>query len=521
MAQTSTTTYKISFKKIARAAAAEVRVHKKIAIISYVLFGVAFLLFIFDSGGYVGENNTIEYFSASGWGVGFAVAGMCIGYFAVLNIFRDMSNQQFCDVSMALPMKSSERFLSKLLSLFYIQTAPLVVSIIGGQFINLLICLFQCSGAEPLVFEEIFKLFFGAFAGSMFIMAITVFSTCCCGAFAESAYFSVILMGIINILPYSYIYTIIAPSAGLNRYRLDDLIDVGYWGFLYLQNPGDELILRCAVGSAISLAVMLLSGLIYVRRDARSVGTPIASRVFFEIIMFAGCATVFSMSFMNSAVGWGLLIAGVIYIIINIIVSRAKINVLSFLKWTGKFAATTLIFILFGVISIKTYGFGLVNISPDTKYLDNTYITISYWQDNDQYPGNEKYVYKANNLSAEQAERVIDIYKKHFKNSRSKDNPFDLLFGNVSDLTDVIIDIDNTNPIFTKPSPDYFFRYSYNYNDYDPPAEPQIFYTLEYRDELIMSPSDLSAMIDELTQQGLVYCSKGNDASAGVDTEIL
>lgn len=515
MAQTSTATYKISFKKIARAAAAEVRVHKKLAIISYVLFGVAFLLFILDSTS-GGDNRTLEYLHTSGWGVAFAVAGVGIGYFTVLNVFRDMSNQQFSDVSMALPIKSSERFLSKLLSLFYMQTAPLIASVIGGNGIFFLLSLFNYSTVEFSAFEPIFKLFFEFFAASMFIMAITVFCTCCCGAYAESSYFSLILMFVINVLPLYYIYNIIAPSAGLTRYKIDDLIDVGYWGFMYLQYYGEKIIPHCVVGSLISLIVMLLSGLIYIRRDARSVGKPISSRVFFEIIMFGGCATVFSVAFMNSAFGWGLLIAGVIYVIINIVVSRAKINALSFLKWIGKFAATVAVFLLFATVTIKTYGFGLANIRPDTKYLENTSFVISYYKKSLSDWSYEKQYYKSKKLSAEQAGQVIDIYKKHFKNSMNKANPFNIMFGNTHGLEETEIEVENPDPIYKKPSPEYFFRYSYTY---DNDNNQRIYYMLEYEDELLLTPSELSAMIDELTELGLVYNSSDEAENPEVYTE--
>lgn len=504
MAQTSTTTYKISFKKIAHAAAAEVRVHKKIAIISYVLFGVAFLLFLLNGSVEADEYKVIQAVYNSNWGNFFAAAGVGIGYFTVLNVFRDMSNQQFCDVSMALPIKSSERFLSKLLSLVYLQIAPLAVSVICGKLINLLLNAIGSAGIGYNAFNDIFTPFFTFFASSMFIMAITVFCTCCCGALAESAYFSVILAGIINILPFYFIYNIVCPSAGLSPYRITDLIDIGYWGLLFFDYY-EELIPHCAIGSLISLIVMLLSGFIYIRRDARSVGKPISNRLFFEIVMFAGCAMVFSVAFMNREFGWGLLIAGVIYVIINIIVSRAKINFLSFVKWIGKFAGTVAAFLLVSVVTIKTYGFGLVNIRPNTKYLDGTCFTISYYQYDDitGFGRYERKYYSSAALSAEQANQVIDIYQKHFKNSVNQANPFNLMFGYTHGPEDVSINVENSRIIAEKPYPEYFFTYSYRYNDPDH-YKATTYYTLEYENELLLSNSELSALIDELTQQGLV-----------------
>ena len=147
-ANTINTNYKtngISFKKIARAALAEVRVHKKLAIITFVLYGVALLLFWFNSTDvayydhYVEHKTVYSDYWASSWGMFFAGCGAVVGYFTVLNVFRDMNNQQICDVSMALPIRASERFLSKLLCLCYIQILPQIVCLLGGNGIRIIL----------------------------------------------------------------------------------------------------------------------------------------------------------------------------------------------------------------------------------------------------------------------------------------------------------------------------------------------------------------------------------------------
>lgn len=60
--------YKITFKKIVRAAIAEARVHKKLAIITFVFFGVAMLLFVLNDH----FNTFFNQFTMSGWGIAFA-----------------------------------------------------------------------------------------------------------------------------------------------------------------------------------------------------------------------------------------------------------------------------------------------------------------------------------------------------------------------------------------------------------------------------------------------------------------
>ncbi len=500
MAQTSSTAaYKISFRKIARAAAAEVLVHKKLAIISFVLYGVAFLLNVFNSeanittGGYI----TLHY---SGWGLIFMVGGIAVSYFTALNVFRDMYNQQFCDVSMALPIKASERFFSKLLCLFYLQTAPLILSTFVGYGIKLLYALAKYGGNFSDGCPDYFMISFGALASSMFIMAIAVLCTCCCGAAAESAYLSLIAMFIINFMPIIYINNVICGSSGFIARGIGDvdaIVDLGYWGLMFLLGDAEEIAAHAAVGCVISLAVMLLSGFIYVKRDARSVGTPIASRVFFEIIMFTGCVTVFSMFVMSDIAFWGLLVAGVIYVIINIIVSRAKINALSFLKWAGKFAATAALYSILLVSTVTTGGFGLINSRPDVKYLSSAEFTIYYYSYESNYDYRENTRFVSERLSAEQADQLIKIYKKHIIKGRSEMSPVDVIFGNVynSSAAQIYISAEGHRAIPGTPSPKSYFRYNYNASCY----------VLDYEERIQMPLSETKALIDELTELGLIH----------------
>lgn len=507
MAQTSATTYKISFKKIARAAWAEVRVHKKLAIISYVLFGVAFILAIFNSEIYglnINEETT-GVFYPSWWGIAFTIAGVFVGYFTALNVFRDMNNQQLCDVSMALPIKSSERFFSKLLALFYMQTAPLILSTLVGNGVKVIYAyaIFGDRMDEDTL-EMFFTVVFVLLAASLFIMAIAVLCACCCGAFAESAYFSIIAMGIINGMPLAYINNVVYRSAGANYASLgnvNSVFDLGYWGFLYA--PGvDNMIAHCAVNCVISLAVMLLSGFIYVKRDAKTVGTPIASLLFFEIIMFTGCVTVFSLFVMSDVALWGLLVAGVIYIIINIIVSRAKINALSFLKWIGKYAATAALFTVLLVVTIKTGGFGLINARPDAKFLDGARFEMHFYEHDYEYSFGQDYEFISDTLTAEQADEVIKICKSHIIKGRADMKITDIIFGNTynASTTTLWIYTKSFTPIKEKPYPINFFILDNLGN-----------YFLNYNQSIIIPLNEAKALKQELSDLGYIHPKTEND----------
>lgn len=505
MEQKSIKAYKISFKKIHRAAVAEMRVHKKLSIITLVLFGVAMLLFMFNSDVYEAEKEMAR-FVPSGWGIFFACCGIAVGYFTALNVFRDMNNQQLCDVAMSLPIKSNERFFSKILSLFYIQIFPLVVSTLGGNGIALLVGTVNVGKINPDTSKYAFIILFAALAGSMFIMSIAVLCACCCGAMAESAYFSIILMFVLNALPMLFMNNIVSRSAGFSNWFLDQTFDLGYIGILFLLTDLDEMIPHCLVSAAISLVIMLLSGFIYVKRDARSVGTPIASKLFFEIIMALGCATVFAMFAMSSSAMWGILISLVAYIIINIIVSRAKINALSFLKWGGKYVVTLAAFTVLLVVTIKTGGFGYINARPAAKYLDGANFGVTYTDydrrveihsDDIYYPAYTHYTEEitAYNLTPEQADEVMSICKKHLAAGRAKVNPFDVIFDDEG-YYNVRINARGEKYYDFRPSPRSQFS-GFDYRGY----------CLDFGQQIYIPDSEAEAMIDELSALDFVQVS--------------
>lgn len=489
---TEKSSYKVTFRKIARAAAAEALVHKKSAIIAYVLYGVAMLLFVLNGRVYSLGND----FQPSIWGAVFAVLGAFTSFFATLNVFRDTNNQQLCDVAMALPIKATERFFSKLLCLFYIQTAPLIVSVLGGN----LLCVLINGAINSETIELVFAIFFALFAGSMFIMSITTLSACCCGAPAESAYFSMILGFIINFLPLFFVNNVLNYSAGFYTGSSswlfdvwDNNIDVTYWGYLYLLHDDNGVIIaHAAIGSVISLVVMLLSIFIYKKRDARTVGTPISSKVFFELIMAGGCVTIFSITVMNTSVRWGVLLAGVAYVIINVIVSRAKINGFSFLKWIGKFALTAAVFTGITAAMITTGGFGYYKVRPDAKYFDQARFTITVGNTYGYY-NTELFT---NELTPEQADELLKICGRHIQKGVSHVNPFSIMIDDTKNTSRVNIKADGSLEYWSKPSPSFQFEKSYR---------GRYVYSLDYRQSINIAYSDAQALLRELKQLDFIY----------------
>lgn len=531
--------YRITFRKIAKAALAELHVHKKLAIISYVLFGVSTLLFMFNAHYYVhagsyAYNSTGAEFSPSGWGVAFGVMGVIVGFFAVLNVFRDVNNQQLCDVTMALPIKATERFFSKLLALFYLQTGPLLVATVIGNGAAILFGRMIYGSLDPEATDIFVYIVLGGLSASLFIMSVAVLCACCSGAKAESAYFSLIMMFIINSLPLTYIVSIIGKVSGFSDgwFLSDSAIDVKFWGFLPLFNDYDnigEFIYHNVVGIAISLLVMFLTLFIYKKRDAKSVGTPIASRLFFEIFLVLGCFTIFSFFVFSTAAWWGVLIAGVLYLIINIIVSRAKINALSFGKWLVKYAITTAAFVAFMVMTIKTGGFGQIYSRPSAEYLDRARygITVS------DFSTRNRTEITTGELTAEQANQIMEITKKHMVKGFNKIPVVGMLVGYSGNRASVSVRAISQKEFRDRPSPKRHFSYDYVYVENSNYAYHA--YRLDYLQSLPLSIAEADAMIDEMKALDFVNYEVYKDGKpieiktnpqlietmpAGVETEV-
>lgn len=500
--------YKITFRKIARAAAAELRVHKKIAIISYVLFGVSTILCLFNSQfqfyhSSEGAHHGAEFYP-SGWGIAFLIMGIIVGYFAALNVFRDVNNQQLCDVTMALPIKAVERYLSKMLALFYVQVAPLIIATLGGNGIAMLFGKIYYGKLESEAPEMLAYIVFGALSCSLFIMASAVLCTCCCGAPAESAYFSLIFMFVINSLPSTFVNSIISQCSGFVDVGWffgggDNGLDVQFWGFLPLFSGGytgkiDDFIFHNVVSIAISLVVFFLAIFIYKRRDARTVGTPVASRIFFEVMMALGCFTLFSFFVLTTAAWWGVLVAGIIYLIINVIVSRAKINVMSFFTWLVKYAVTTAAFVGLMSVTVISGGFGQMYSRPAAKYLEGARFDVWYYDNQLE----KSCSLSTGALTADQADTVMKICKKHIVKGRSELSTAAILVndGYYTSSSTLIVKANSSTEITTRPSPRMFFHRD---TVYLKNSDMWYFaYKLNYYQSLRISRSECRALYEEL-----------------------
>lgn len=219
--------------------------------------------------------------------------------------------------------------------------------------------------------------------------------------------------------------------------------------------------------------------------------------------MTLGVFTVFMFFLMSFSALWGFLIAAIAFIIINIIVSRAKINVLSFVKWGGKYLITTAVFLVVVIAATRTGGFGFILERPAAEHLESAEFLISYYEIADS---NKDGYLITDALTAEQADEVMSICKKHLANGRANINPFiDIFTGLIfsSDISHVGISAKGSKLYDEPPYPKSQFSIDYQRHNYDQ-------YILYYFQRIAIPTADVRAMVEELKTLDYIDVSDNN-----------
>jgi hypothetical protein len=139
---------------------------------------------------------------------------------------------------------------------------------------------------------------------------------------------------------------------------------------------GKAFIIGGIISCLISLLLIAVTFLIYKKREARTVGKPIVYKLFFELFLFLGLSTVFTMAmFSHDFVMIGLVAALVIYIIIRVVVSRAKVKPLDVIGWILKYAVSLAVFVCIIGAAYLTDGFGYANYLP-AETDEDTYLIV-------------------------------------------------------------------------------------------------------------------------------------------------
>lgn len=379
----------LSFAKIKNGAGSELIAHKKNRTVSVILLGCAGLFYGLGMDAYAYYSGGQFYQSIYPFWASlliYVVSLICL-FNACTGIFKDMHDIPSADVQMSMPMNSTERYLSRLLSIFYIWLMPFLISAAFGFLVSL------CKGnaglypdssrilasSVPYIAAFNAKLLLCFFEIVLFIISVTVICQCCVGSKAESKYIPILVMVVVNFLPMALYYSVTDKFASVDTDTVNLLSNFAVFEIIDDEELHIPTLIYMVVKCLIYIGVIFCSSFIYKRRDARSVGRPIVFTLFFEIVMGLSLLLFFTLAHMEGFSLLAIFFAWLGSIILRIVVSRKEFAFKKILLWTGMFFAYYLAFLLFMFIAFKTGGFGALYKlpqNPDFRNYANVYIKI-------------------------------------------------------------------------------------------------------------------------------------------------
>lgn len=416
----------ISYSRIVKGSNAELIAHKKTRIISAILLAFAGLIYGFAT---TSRGDNVD---PSPLGIFIYFVSLFPLFSCCSAVFKDMHDIPTADVQMSMPLSSSERYFSRLLTIARIWLIPFLISAaaaialsaaFGG--INGSLDQIRVNGHRYQYHPEVLLAFnlnvlLWFMAAALFIIAVTVVCQCCIGAKAESRYLPVLVMIALSSF---------APA--MFSFFSEKFADVSVWGgkFFYsvwtfsalatdFDSVSDTILM--VINCLISLAVIFGGLFICRKRDARSVGKPIVFPLFFELIM-AICLSLFFLLFhidFDSLVIMFLAWLG--SIILRIVVSRKKFSFSKIGIWTCMFIGYYLIFLLFMYIAFLTGGFGLIGRTP----ADNVYAGYKCNAEVEIYKSRNYYYYSNSDDSNELIDSDIDLLLTESNGNRDRVKAF-------------------------------------------------------------------------------------------------
>lgn len=401
-------------RKVNRIALAQRQTKKKMVMIINILYVIAMILVSF------GRTTGITV------GLFFGMGGLFCGYIVALNLFKDLNNKQISDVELSMPVTGAERFWSRILAFVYIQVIPLFIS----AFISMhVLFLRHISELRKYTAWENFKTY-GKFwtiilcliAAAMFMVMIVAFCSSCTGTYAGATFFSIAVAILQAVLPYAFCAQVFENTSGIEWTQSHTMI-FNFWGPGILRAMETYhftyLLAGVLLNLCLSMILLWVTEKIYEKRDAKFVGTTVSNKVFFHIVVVMGICMIYLALFFSSSFLWGILIAGVCYLIINIVVSRKQLNIRIFVKWIIRFAVLTIVFIGFMYASVVTGGFGYIHTQPKSN-LENTDCNIRIeYEDFENGSNISKTVFfTGEKLTDAQQREILDIYQKQLSTGK-------------------------------------------------------------------------------------------------------
>lgn len=434
----------MSFQRIKNAAFAEVRVQRKMLLIINILMGAGALTYGLN--GIVTAMQDGKFFPYGLSIVLFLAAAGC-GYLICSSLFSDMHNRQQCDITLSLPMTANERYFSKLMALAFIQIIPAIFwTVLANVMVIAGFAGYHRGVSDAAEYALPLTLLY--LSVILFTAAVSIFWNCCCGSAAESIYFPIITAGIITELPSTMMYTMVEKYARVSTGYINEHF-LSLWSYMPLimveEYDAKWYSVYTFINCLISLAVIFVCLLIYRKRDGKTVGSPIVFKSAYSLMMLLGVFTVLVIFYMTGIFGMGLVVAALVYTIINIIVSRAKLSVKSVLVWLLRYAADCVCFIAVLALGYITNGFGYNGMETNLKNDGSLYIDVSMnYNYLVEYYGNEVWGdYKISaDASKKDIEKVFDIIyeakKPDKKSVKGFLNNFGVMYDSFDEYSDTL-----------------------------------------------------------------------------------
>lgn len=372
----------LSYAKIRNGAKSELIAHKKNRIVSIILLGFAGLFYGFGMNAYAyyTMNSTdIQSSVYPHWAalLIYVISLICL-FNACIGVFKDMHDIPSADVQMSMPMNSTERYLSRLLSIFYIWLLPFLISAAFGFLVSL--CMgnvgHERSGtvlasAVPYISVFNINLLLCYTETVLFIISATVICQCCVGSKAESKYMPILVMAVTYFLPMAVYYFISNKFAQVDDNTVSLLSGLAVFEMIDDEKLDIPVLIYLCVRCLIYIGAIFGGAFIYKKRDARSVGRPIVFSLFFEIVTALTLLLFFCLAHMDGFALLAIFFAWLGSIILRVIASRREFAFKKLLIWTGLFLAYYLAFMLFMYIAFKTGGFGSLYKIPRNPEFSN------------------------------------------------------------------------------------------------------------------------------------------------------
>ncbi len=365
----------ISYKRIYNGSTAELISHKKSRIITIILMSFAAVIYGFATSSRGDDVNP------SGLGLFMYFAALVPLFSCCTAVFKDMHDIPTADVQMSMPLSSSERYISRLLTIVRIWFIPFLLSAAAAFLLSVMFAgshysydYYDSMDYDRLYHSEVvmafnLKVILWFTAMALFIVSVTVICQCCIGAKAESKYLPVMMIIALSIFM-PVMYGFIKDSFADVRTSSEPFI-YSLWTFSALAvdlDKGRDIILLL-INCLISCGVIFAGMFICRKRDARTVGKPIVFPLFFELIAVLILSLFFVLFQMES--GFVVMfIAWLGIIILRIVVSRKNFSFAKVGIWTALFVGYYIVFLLVMYIAFLTGGFGEMKKVPEkSEYL--------------------------------------------------------------------------------------------------------------------------------------------------------